>query len=232
MNIFSTFLILVFIFFIGSTFGWILELFFRRIYHGKWVNPGFLVGPYLPIYGLSLTLMTGMHLYFEAHNIHSIYQAILMGLSITLLELIGGLIFLKQGVRLWDYRDRKWNYKGVICPLFTMIWILMGAIYYFFVAERIVKALEWFSKNISFSYILGIFTGCIVIDFFYSTKLYVRIRKYAKNNDIDIIYEKLKEHIKDVQKDAKERYSFLLPFKQVGKINEYLNLYKDKMKRK
>ena len=228
----NLFLVFVFIFFIGSTFGYVLELFFRRIYHGKWVNPGFLVGPYLPIYGLSLTLMTGMHVFFESYNILPVYQVILMGLSITLIELIGGLIFLKQGVRLWDYRDRKFNYKGVICPLFTMIWIMMGAIYYLFISQRVFNAITWFSNNISFSYILGIFTGAIVIDFCYSTKLYKKIKKYAKNNDIDIIYEKLKEHIKDVQKEAREKYSFILPFKQTSKINDYLNMYKEKIKRR
>jgi len=228
----NTFLILVFIFFIGSTYGWVLELLFRRLYHGKWVNPGFLVGPYLPIYGLSLTLMTGMHVFFESYNLLPIYQVILMGLSITLIELIGGLIFLKQGVRLWDYRDRKFNYKGVICPLFTMIWIMMGAIYYLFIAERVFNALEWFSNNISFSYILGIFTGCIVIDFFYSTKLYKKVKKYAKKNEIDIIYEKLKEHIKDVQKETREKYSFLLPFRQQSKINDYVSSYKEKVKKR
>ena len=53
----NMFLIFVFIFFIGSTFGYILELFFRRIVHGKWVNPGFLVGPYLPIYGFGGVFM-------------------------------------------------------------------------------------------------------------------------------------------------------------------------------
>lgn len=228
----SLFLIFVFIFFIGSTFGWILELFWRRLYHGKWVNPGFLVGPYLPIYGLSLTLMTGMHVFFEAHNILPIYQVILMGLSITLIELVGGLIFLKQGVRLWDYRDRKFNFKGVICPLFTMIWIMMGAIYYLFIAERVVNALKWFSNNISFSFVLGVFSGCIVIDFFYSTKLYKKVKKYAKNNDIDIMYEKLKMHIKDVQREAKEKYSFLLPLRQQSKISEYVHSYKEKVKRR
>lgn len=40
----SKFLVFVFIFFIGSIFGWILEILFRRIVHKKWVNPGFLVG--------------------------------------------------------------------------------------------------------------------------------------------------------------------------------------------
>ena len=54
MNKFLTF---IFIFFIGSTAGWVLELFYRRIDHGKWVNPGFLVGPYLPIYGFGLCIL-------------------------------------------------------------------------------------------------------------------------------------------------------------------------------
>lgn len=228
----NMFLIFVFIFFIGSTFGYILELFFRRIVHGKWVNPGFLVGPYLPIYGFSLTIMTFIHMVFERYNLLPIFQVLLIGLTITLLELVGGLIFLKQGVRLWDYRDRKFNYKGVICPLFTMIWIMMGAVYYLFISERVVHALNWFSHNISFSYILGIFSGVIVIDYCYSSKLYKKIKKYAKNNDIDIIYEKLKMHIKDIQTNAHEKYSFILPFRQTGKINEYLNLYKDRIKRR
>ena len=35
-------LILSFLFFIGSMFGWVLELLFRRIVNGKWINTGFL----------------------------------------------------------------------------------------------------------------------------------------------------------------------------------------------
>ena len=42
----TVFLQIVFIFYLGSTFGWTIELFFRRIVHKKWVNPGFLIGPY------------------------------------------------------------------------------------------------------------------------------------------------------------------------------------------
>lgn len=39
----NVFLVLAFLFFIGSTVGWILELFYRRIISkGEWINPGFL----------------------------------------------------------------------------------------------------------------------------------------------------------------------------------------------
>ena len=46
-------LVLAFLFYIGSIAGWVLELFFRKIVcsEHKWINPGFLTGPYLPLYG-------------------------------------------------------------------------------------------------------------------------------------------------------------------------------------
>ena len=52
----NTFLKLAFLFYIGSSLGWVLELFFRRFISGnnperKWINPGFMVGPYVPLYG-------------------------------------------------------------------------------------------------------------------------------------------------------------------------------------
>ena len=228
----NQFLVFIFLFYIGCTIGWIFELFLRRFYHKKWVNPGFLVGPYLPIYGFGIIIMTIVYNIFEPLNISPVISILLTGLLMTLLEMITGLVFLKQGIRLWDYRDRKFNYKGVICPLFAFIWTAAGALYYFFINERLMSAIEWFSENLTFSYILGIFTGAIVIDFFYSTNLYSKIKKYAKDNDITIRYEKLKEHIKDVQKSAAEKYSFILPFKHRGKLYDYLNSYKERIIKK
>ena len=51
------FLHLTFLFMVGSILGWVMELIFRRIVHKKWVNPGFLKGPYLPIYGIGLVIL-------------------------------------------------------------------------------------------------------------------------------------------------------------------------------
>ena len=55
MNLFLT---LAFLFLIGSVLGWGLEVIFRRFFSAHhWVNPGFLVGPYLPLYGSSLCVL-------------------------------------------------------------------------------------------------------------------------------------------------------------------------------
>ena len=51
------FLILTFLFAVGALCGWVLELFFRRFNSKKWINPGFLHGPYLPLYGFGLALL-------------------------------------------------------------------------------------------------------------------------------------------------------------------------------
>ena len=222
MNLFLQF---IFIFYMGCSLGWILELFFRRIVHGKWINPGFLIGPYLPIYGFGLVALTVIFLLFKNSTLHPVIIILLMGAIMTLLELIGGWIGLKNNVRLWDYSDQWGNYKGLICPLFSAIWTIIGALYYFFLAPYVMHALNWFAENLAFSYTLGIFTGCIVIDFIYSGKLYIKIRKFAKDNDITVKYEQFKIHIKEEQKKRKEKYSFLNPFKQTKPLLDYLTNY-------
>lgn len=57
----NLFLELSFIFFMGSMAGWVLEVLFRRFFskanpERKWINPGFCTGPYVPLYGLGLSL--------------------------------------------------------------------------------------------------------------------------------------------------------------------------------
>ena len=227
MNLFLNF---IFIFYIGSTFGWILELFFRRIVHRKWVNPGFLIGPYLPIYGFGLCGLTGIYLLFSKMNMSSFIIILLMGVMMTLIEFIGGLTFVNKPVKLWDYSDRWGNYKGIICPLFSAIWTILGAVYYYFIAPYIMSALEWFSNNLSFSFVLGIFFGIIILDFIYSTKLLVKIRKFAKDNELEVKYEELKLEIKERQKKLREKYSFLFAFRQTLPLKDYLDKYLEKRK--
>lgn len=55
MSKFQIFLIVLYLFFFGAVGGWVLELLFRRFFSGanperKWLNPGFLFGPCLPLY--------------------------------------------------------------------------------------------------------------------------------------------------------------------------------------
>ena len=63
MSKFQIFLIVLYLFFFGAVGGWVLELLFRRFFSGanperKWLNPGFLFGPCLPLYGFGTVLLS------------------------------------------------------------------------------------------------------------------------------------------------------------------------------
>ena len=58
----SFFIEISLIFAIGCSFGWALEVIFRRFWSGnnrsrKWINPGYLNGPWLPVYGFGLCIL-------------------------------------------------------------------------------------------------------------------------------------------------------------------------------
>ena len=80
--------------------------------------------------------------------------------------------------------------------------------YYYIIAENIINALDWFSENMDFSYILGIFTVLIIIDEFYSCKLYSKIKKYAKENNVIIKYEQLKLMLKNFRRVQEKNIFF------------------------
>ena len=138
MNFFLT---LAYLFFIGSVSGWVLELFFRKWFSSsnpehKWINPGFCTGPYLPIYGFGLCALYLLALLGRETGLDGSIQgrALLflgMAVSMTLIEYLGGLMLLKGAkIRLWDYSNCRGNIQGLICPLFSFFWVLLGTGYY------------------------------------------------------------------------------------------------------
>lgn len=229
----SMFLCLADLFFLGSLFGWVLELLFRKFFSGsnpehKWINPGFCVGPYVPLYGLGLCglyllSLAGSDLGWDQSVGGTIGLILVMTLCMTLIEYLIGLLALKVArVRLWDYSKQWGNIQGLICPLFTFFWGALGAAYYFFVQPHIVEALQWLQLHLAFSFVIGYFFGVFTIDMAYSLHLVSRIKAFAAENDVIVRYENLKLHIRKNQERAQERIHFLLPFRSDHPLTEHL----------
>ncbi|MBO4905055.1 MAG: putative ABC transporter permease [Lachnospiraceae bacterium] len=220
------FLIITFLFMVGSMFGWVLELFFRRFISTKnpsrkWINPGFLVGPCLPLYGFGLTLLFIMSLmpYVGHDGAASITAArvfwaiIAMGILMTVIEYIAGLIFIRgMKIKLWDYSDEWGNIQGIICPKFSIIWTVLAALYYFFVQPYVIRMVQWFSDNIAFSFVVGMFYGIFIIDLVYSLNIVGKVRRFAVENDVVVKYETLKQEIRSETDMLKKRGRFILAF--------------------
>jgi len=225
------FLRLAFLFSMGSIAGWVLELFYRRLISSKqWINPGFLVGPYVPLYGFGVCTFYLL----SQINLNSILVILIMMVSVTAIEYIAGIIFIKgMGVKLWDYSNNLGNVDGLICPLYTLLWGILGAIYYYLINPHILNSLDWLENNLAFSFVIGFFFGIIVIDTAYSTQIVVKIRKFAIEKGLVVKYEELKASILEQTVKNKEKYSFVFAIgNNVKAIEEHLNEYmKEQIKR-
>jgi len=228
----QTFLIYCFLFLSGSMLGYGIEVLFRRLFTAhKWVNPGFLKGPWLPMYGFGLILMFtyaallyaflpfGSKLYNPqgdlfgytevVHaNVYDLLPIAIMGLSLIVLEIIAGLVFV-QGfhVKLWDYSNLRGNIGGITAPLFDVIWFAVAILYYYFVNpyvyEVVLLSSDFFfgldggrRPNFVSLFFLGVVYGLLLWDFITSIGAFGKISAWAKKNRMVVHYEKMREEQK------------------------------------
>lgn len=229
----SAFLILAYLFFLGSLLGWGLEVLFRKFFSAsnpehRWINPGFCVGPYVPLYGFGLCILYLLAEMGDETGIENSAagRALLffgMAASMTVIEYIAGILLLKIAkVRLWDYSMLWGNIDGLICPLFSFFWSIMGAIYYFAIHSYILRALQWLANNLAFSFVIGFFFGVFTIDVAYSVHLVSRLKRFAEENGVIVKYENLKAHIHGARERAKLRQRFFFPLHTVRPLQEHL----------
>lgn len=196
MSAYIIFILLVFLFFTGCIFGWILEFFFRRFISGAnperlWLNPGFLTGPWLPLYGTGVVFLYLLSLlekqvgfFSDIPVLHYGILFVIMALLMTLIEYIAGVIFINgMHIKLWDYSKEWGNIQGVICPRFTVIWGVLSAGYYFFLFPQFQKLVGWFGAHPWFSFVVGTLFGLFIVDCAVSIHLGTKIKQRAKEVD-------------------------------------------------
>ncbi len=240
MNIF---LILAFLFFIGSLCGYVLELFYRRFFSSanpsrRWINPGFCVGPYIPLYGEGLCLLY-LVASLEAHGfIHDplwnkLALFALMALLMTAIEYIAGLFTIKCfKVRLWDYSTEWGNINGIICPKFSLFWAFLGAGYYFLIHPHILEALAWLSANLAFSFFIGMFFGFFTVDVVYSSNLILKLKKFAAENNLVVKSEHFKAYIRQLHEERQQKIHFIFAYASDNSLPELLTHYGNHLREK
>lgn len=192
--------------------GYAIEVVFRRFFSAhRWTNPGFLYGPFLPLYGFGLLFLYGvcsLPINLSPEWLKATVIIIILGLGMTLVEYIAGLIFIKgMNVKLWDYSKMRGNIQGIICPLFSLFWLILGAAYYFLIHPYITSALDWFNANVYYaSYWLGAAYGFLCFDLICSFNLVSKISKAAKNSKILVSYEQYKLSAADARRKRTSQF--------------------------
>lgn len=117
---------------IGLGLGFTLEFLYRSFNAKKLVWPLFVN---LQMYGLSTAFLYVLSLY----NLPIYYLIILILIFTTGIEFIIGYTYLKyKNIMLWDYSNERFNYKGLICLKFSIVWVIFCLIYYFLIMSLVV----------------------------------------------------------------------------------------------
>ena len=190
-----TFLKYLFIFCLFSVVGWLLEAIYRGLVTKKFINPGFMSGCVVPLYGFGAVILNIVCNVCDKIdcNYRIILIFILSIILLSFLEFISGLILLKFfHLRLWDYSMYKYNYKGFICLEFSFVWGLLSLIFYIFIFPWLDSFSIIFVNNFVCLFILGIFMILFIADLCISIKLLSRLTKYAQSIKEILDVEKLK----------------------------------------
>ena len=101
------------LFIIYSVAGWCMEVFCKLLECKKFINRGFLIGPYCPIYGYGALLITFLLKKYIDDPIALFVMAIVV--CGTLEYLTSYLMEKLFKARWWDYSHRKFNLNGRVC---------------------------------------------------------------------------------------------------------------------
>lgn len=217
---------LLVIFMVGAVGGWILELFYRRFVSlKKWINPGFLNGPYLPMYGCGAVM-----LYCACFiPVPKWCLVLILAVLLTLLEYITGLIFIKGlKIKLWDYSNQFGNVQGIICPLYSFFWTVVAALFVYLLYEPLYVMASWSSDKTWMIFLLGAFYGVFIVDICVSFNVSLKIRKAAKRLKEIVHYEELKAAINERRQKNMVRRRFLFSFSGVSLRDSVREWYEKK----
>lgn len=181
----------LFIIYIYSFLGWCFESAFVSLKSKKWINRGFMRGPFLPLYGSGATMMLVVSMPF-ADNIVFTYIAGCIGA--TALEYITGVTMETLfNVRYWDYSNRPFNFQGQICLRSTLTWGFFTVL----MTRALHYPIDWFIQYVPMRglyYATVLLTVYIVIDFTLSFKAALDIR------DILVKMQRVKEEMVRIQR--------------------------------
>lgn len=116
----QTFYETAWIFLIYAFLGWCTEVSYAAMESGKFVNRGFLNGPYCPIYGSGVLIVVAVLTPLKDNLLILFFGSFCLT---SVLEFITGYILEKVfHNKWWDYSDLPFNIKGYVCLKFSVLW--------------------------------------------------------------------------------------------------------------
>lgn len=182
---------LMFFFFIYCFMGWIIESTWVSAHQKKFVNRGFMRGPFIPIYGFGAMALLIVGTILIKWPIAVFFGGLL---TASVLEYFTGAameaIF---KVRYWDYTGKLMNINGHVCLFTSVCWgfLACGEVYF---VHKPVEKLSLVMSEKALNFVTMVIAVYFIVDVTLSFKAAFDMR------DIIIKMEKAREELRIMQK--------------------------------
>ncbi len=192
-NVFTYFML----FFIYAILGWIIETTLVSVEKRKFVNRGFLIGPYCPIYGfggLAITIL--LKNYTKDPIVLFLMAVIICGILEYFTSYIMEKIF---KVRWWDYSAKKYNINGRICLETVVPFGILGCLVMYVLNPITFKYLNMLSNSM-LNIISAICFTIFITDNIVSYNVISSFTKTVKTINVG----KIKDNTEEITKKVRE----------------------------
>lgn len=160
-----------------SVAGWCMEVVGKLIEKKKFINRGFLIGPYCPIYGTGAILITFLLKKYVPDPFALFVMAILV--CGTLEYLTSYLMEKIYHARWWDYSQRKFNINGRVCLNTIIPFGLLGMFIMYVSNPFLIGKIETLPE-LELNIISGVLLTIFLLDNIISTNVISFVGKTTK----------------------------------------------------
>lgn len=119
---FHTVFDLLWLFFIYSFLGWVMETVVSAVKQKKFVNRGIVNAPLCVVYGVAAVVVS-----INGQEVNDFWLFVGSMIYATVIEwIVGHMIEKFYHERWWDYSKIKWNFDGYVCLPVSLLWGILG----------------------------------------------------------------------------------------------------------
>ena len=157
----------IWLFFIASFAGWVLETIMSAIKQKRFINRGLVNAPFCILYGSALVFITVF-----CGELDGFWLFLGATLVATLFEWMAGYLIEKlYSEKWWDYSNRKWNLDGYICLETSLMWGIFAFVMVKWGNSFVIKVFhllptligKWLIIVLSTAFVLDVFATFLVI---------------------------------------------------------------------
>lgn len=159
-----------------SFFGWLCETAYCSLIQRRFINRGFLNGPFCPIYGFGAICVL---LLLSRYSDDLLALFVLSVAATGVIEYMTSVLLEKIfHLSLWDYTERKWNVNGRVCLANAVLFGLLSVLMVKVIHPHIVNLLGGLPSTFFYVF-MGILSLCFTYDLLITVRTILHINREA-----------------------------------------------------